>query len=100
MFGWPQDGRQKLDYWTEEEFEGRKAYVRVHLRTRVALFTPRGVRASPDKTTMERVTVVKFEDGSMETVRDDNWNIRGRSHRNLGRCWTVKTSLPTHHGRE
>ena len=79
------------DYWTEEEFEGRKTYVRVHLRHRTTLFAPEGYKASIEGTTMERVTVAKFEDGSMETVRDDNWKAHRQTQRSLKGRWTGKT---------
>ena len=86
----PDDSDLK-DYWTEEEFEGRKAYVRVHLRTRTTLFAPEGYKASIEGTTMERVTVANFEDESMETVRDDNWKAHRQTQRTLRGRWTGKT---------
>ncbi|CAK0867695.1 unnamed protein product [Prorocentrum cordatum] len=52
-----------------------------------------GFRSKPEKTTMERITVIKYEDGSEETVKDDNWNVHGKSTRSIGRRWTGRTYL-------
>ena len=49
--------------------------VRLHTRTRVTLFSPEGTRDRPVPVTDladERVTVMKLEDGTEKTVRD-NW---------------------------
>eukprot|EP00959_Pyramimonas_sp_CCMP1952_P086086 1800690-Pyramimonas_sp.AAC.1 len=84
----PEDGDKE-----EPEFEGRPAHVRVHARPRVALFTPRGLISKLEKTTMGRITVIKYEDGSEETVKGDNWNANGKSTRSTGRRWTGRTYL-------
>ncbi|CAK0850111.1 unnamed protein product [Prorocentrum cordatum] len=52
-----------------------------------------GFRSKPEKTTMERITVIRYEDGSEETVKDDNWNVHGKSTRSMGRRWTGRTYL-------
>eukprot|EP00959_Pyramimonas_sp_CCMP1952_P309156 6469719-Pyramimonas_sp.AAC.1 len=39
---------------------------------------------------MERVIVAKFEDESMETVRDENWNAHRQTQRSLKGRWTDK----------
>lgn len=88
------DDSDRKDYWTEGEFEGRKAYIRVHLRNRTTLFAPEGYKASTEGTAMERVTVAKFEDESMETIRDENWKAHRQRQRSLRGRWTGKTYLP------
>ena len=65
--------------------------MRAHLRNRTTLFAPEGYKASIEGTTMERITVAKFEDGSMETVRDENWKAHRQTQRSLKGRWTGKT---------
>ncbi|CAK0882425.1 unnamed protein product, partial [Prorocentrum cordatum] len=52
-----------------------------------------GFRSKPEKTTMERITVIRYEDCSEETVKDDSWNVHGKSTRSMGRGWTGRTYL-------
>ncbi|CAK0866482.1 unnamed protein product [Prorocentrum cordatum] len=52
-----------------------------------------GFRSKPEKTTMEMITVIRYEDGYEETAKDDNWNVHGKSTRSMGRRWTGRTFL-------
>ncbi|CAK0828505.1 unnamed protein product, partial [Prorocentrum cordatum] len=52
-----------------------------------------GLISKLEKTTMGRITVIKYEDGSEETVKGDNWNANGKSTRSTGRRWTGRTYL-------
>ncbi len=66
-------------------------WARIHRESRVALFSPGGVDGGPllDAIGAKRVTVVRYADGTGETI-EDVWNVEG-ANRDLTQPWTGLT---------
>ena len=79
------------DTWEETE----RKVIRVHQRSRRALFTPLRVRGAPPgkALTPERVTKGKYISNGEDFEITDTWTSRGHAHRQLKDAWTGVTEF-------
>ena len=85
---------KKHDWWEVRDHQA----IRHHEKSRKGLFTPHGVKDSPmpmEKMTGKRVTVVKYEDGGQDTVRDD-FHVTRNPHMKLKGNWVGETRFELH----
>ena len=63
-------GERPVDHWDLSE---ASSPIRVHAKKRKALFTPTGVKGTPDLSTLsdDRTTYVKYDDGEVVEIADN-----------------------------
>ena len=73
------------DYWVLEETE----VVRVHVKPRLALFTPTGTGCPVELTEISegRSSFVQFIENGEETLIIGNWKMKGNAHMKLEGQW-------------